>query len=120
MALDRFVYWKKNKRSPSLKRLREVLEDYLGDAAVKVELADRNRIIALLRGRPTFPFRRVHGYKDMGRVFEKQDERWIEVYRHTGAIDVITRLSDEYTNVVAEGFAKLCARFWQGRYKHPD
>jgi hypothetical protein len=45
----------------------------------------------------------------------RESERWIEVYVGDDNIDVITRRCDDITNVIAEGFAKLCARHWQGR-----
>jgi hypothetical protein len=116
MGIDRFVYWKK-KLGPSLKETKATLEDYLGGAALSVTIDvvnDPNRIIALLHGKPSFPFRRNKEVGKSREMTEQHDERWLEVYWTKGSIDVITRMTDEYTNVVAEGFAALCARFWQG------
>jgi hypothetical protein len=73
------------------------------------------RIMVLLKGRPSFPFRRrpqTAGYREAA---EQHTERWFEVFWTKKDIDVITRQTDEYTNVVAEGFTALCARFWQGK-----
>lgn len=42
-------------------------------------------------------------------------ERWMEVFWCDGGIDVVTRLADEYTNNIAEGFAELAKRFWGGK-----
>jgi hypothetical protein len=41
-------------------------------------------------------------------------ERWFEVWVGQDCIDVITRMMDEVTNNIAQGFAKLCARWWEG------
>lgn len=112
MAIDRFIHWRK--RRPSKIQIQRVLEDYLGDAMVRL-FVDGGRITVLLHGKPSFPFKRL---REMGKYREGQeahDERWFEVYCTNTNIDVITRMTDEYTNVVAEGFAVLCARFWEGK-----
>jgi hypothetical protein len=111
MAIDRFVNWKK--KGPSLARVKAVLRDYLGEGAVKIT-ADEHRITALLVGKPSYPFKSIKAYSKYREATEVHDERWIEVYVTKGNIDVITRMTDEYTNVVAEGFAVLAARFWNG------
>lgn len=111
MGIDRFVKWKKTK--PSLKSVMAVLRDYLGEGAVRIT-ADEHRITALLVGKPSYPFKSVKAYAKYREASETHDERWIEVYVTKKNIDVITRQTDEYTNVVAEGFAVLAARFWGG------
>lgn len=115
MALDRFVYFNLKKGGcPKLETIRDTLEDYLGGATKSVTV-DGQRIFAVLHGKPSFPFRRIH---DMGKYTEASEiheERWIEVYCTQTSIDVITRMTDEYTNTVADGFAELCARFWNGK-----
>lgn len=115
MAIDRFIYWKRRGPRPSVSDVRTVLQDYLGDAASKVAVKDRTRVIAELRGDPRFPFRRMPGYEGDARSSELHGHRWIEVYVAADNIDVITRMADEYTNVVADGFATLAARFWEGK-----
>lgn len=116
MALDRFVYWRE-KPGPSLDDIKTVLEDYLGGAAVEVSV-NHFHILAKLHGRPQFPFRRVPEYDKLAPASEQQEERWFEIYvdPKRGHIDVITRMTDEYTNIVAEGFAQLAARFWKGKH----
>jgi hypothetical protein len=111
MALDRFVRFKS--KAPRLHLVRRTLEDYLGGAAEKV-YTDGFRIYAVLRGKPSFPFRRMRGMKRFAATSEAYDERWLEVYVDKKYIDVITRMTDEYTNNVAEGFARLCERYWHG------
>jgi hypothetical protein len=118
MGIDRFVTWPKGKghERPTLDMIRETLEDYLGGAMEKIDIVDGVRIVAVLKGRPSFPFRRQAGLPPGFReATEQHTERWIEVFWTKKDIDVITRQTDEYTNVVAEGFAALCARFWQGK-----
>lgn len=114
MGIDRFVRFKRGNR-PSKRHLVLVLEDYLGDAVNKVDADDRNRVLVWLEGRPSFPFRRMPKMRQYACASEVHTERWFEVYIAANHIDVITRQTDEYTNVVAEGFADLCARFWQGK-----
>lgn len=123
MAIDRFVYFK-HRKGPKIQDLKTVLEDYLGSAGIYVEFAvhDKDcRIMAMLPGKPNFPFKRIKGYEDMGRPCECHQERWFEVYWHSSRkIDVITRQTDEFTNVVAQGFAELCARFWKGEVERDE
>lgn len=114
MAIDRFITWNSARKAPKFKELKAVLEDYLSGAAVKVD-EDGQRIYAILQGKPSFPFKRIPTYERDGAYQEQHDERWIEVYWSVGSIDVITRMTDEYTNGVAEGFATLVARFWKGK-----
>lgn len=114
MGIDRFVRFKRGKR-PSKRHLVLVLEDYLGGAANKIDTDDRHRILVWLEGRPSFPFRRIPKMREYACASEVHLERWFEVYISASYIDIITRQTDEYTNVVAEGFADLCARFWQGK-----
>lgn len=82
-----------------------ILEDYLGFTAAEI---DGRRITASIPGVPSFPFKR------MGHTHTfSQNERWIEVFYHDDCIDVITRLTDEFTNAVAEGFYALMLRYFQ-------
>jgi len=115
MAQDRFVYWKKKK--PTVKELRCLLEDYLGGAMAQIQdtvAGSRNPWWAIkLAGRPSAPWRRVKGYKNLAACMEMQKERWFEVCVSSNSIDVMTRLGDEYTSVVAEGFASLVARMYE-------
>lgn len=113
MGIDRFVYFKRGK-TPKMSLVKRTLEDYLSGAATKV-YTDGYRVYAVLHGKPSFPFRRIRGMKKYAASSEAYDERWFEVYVDKKYVDVITRMTDEYTNQVAEGFAALCARYWEGR-----
>ncbi len=42
-------------------------------------------------------------------------ERWFEVFADSEQFDVITREMDEITNAIANGFAQLAARLWDGK-----
>ncbi len=107
MAIDRFLKWKD--KVPSIKEVAIILEDYLGKGA-KVELQDK-RIFGTVPGTPSFPFKRV--VEGMGKEFNDQNERWIEIYMDEKDIDIITRGQDEFTNNVAQGFYELIKRFYQ-------
>jgi hypothetical protein len=71
-------------------------------------------------GKPSYPFRRHKGFEKYAPAVEQHEERWFEVYVEKHQIDVITRQTDEYTNVVAEGFAALCRRCWHGKPKDDE
>lgn len=116
MAIDRFVRWLVER--PTMSLLRMTLEDYLGNALFDLHI-DGKRITARLIGKPSFPFRRHVGYKKMTAASEQREERFFEVYVEKDHIDVITRQTDEFTNVVAAGFAELCRRRWQGKAGEP-
>ena len=119
MACDRFIYFKRG-QVPSREDVGKVLEDYLGALlATNDWQADKaphksGRWMAKLTGSKSWPFRRVE--HDAQCPWEPHtQERWIEVYIDTNNIDVITRRQDELVSNVADGFAKLVARYWQGK-----
>lgn len=117
MGIDRFVYW--NKRRPTKLEIQQVLEDYLGTVLTNIYV-EGPRITVLLQGKPRFPFRRIAEMASYTEAQEQHDRRAIEVYWTNKSIDVITRMTDEFTNVVAEGFAALAARFWEGKREASD
>lgn len=118
MAIDRFIHWKRRK-GPTVKVVQHTLEDYLGEVALRVEAVVHKdgsaHIRALLKGKPSFPFKRIPEMRNYHEGQEMHDERWLEVYWTRRSIDIITRFTDEFTMVVAEGFADLAARFWEGK-----
>lgn len=114
MAIDRFVRFEKGK-APSLKDVQLALEDFLG-AVGTVEAVGNDLLMAKLVGEGTFPFKRL-GETDL--LSNRSGQRCFTIQTGRRAIDVITRQQDELTNVLADGFAKLVARYWNGKYD-PD
>jgi hypothetical protein len=124
MSLDRFV-WFENEKVPSKTNIGKVLEDYFGAIAQNIYWRD-DRWTVLLVGYKSWPFRRVVDVEDptmrlIAGTFEKEsvEDRWIEVIMSEQCIDVLTRHQDEATNRLADGFAKLIARFWKGTQETP-
>lgn len=119
MAADWFVDFPKGK-VPSKEDVGKALEDYLGAYAEGIHW-DGNRWFAKLVGTKSWPFKRLEADSRFAARYEEEakEPRWIEVFIDTNNIDVITRRSDEATNNLAEGFAKLLARYWQGK-RRPD
>lgn len=115
MALDRFVYWKKNKDKPTKDQVEQVIRDYLGEVMTSLKW-EGDRFFVCLVGKTTAPLKSV-ATEDMRRIVTSNDgeERYIEVWPSDDCLDVMTRRSDEFTNNVADGLAKIFARFWQGR-----
>jgi hypothetical protein len=113
MARDRFVYWLAE--APSIHDIQRALEDYLGAAGDIA--ADGFRFVAWLTGTSSHPMRRILPHDTRVRAFAEQasQTRAFEVIVADDHLDVITRMGDEYTNVVAEGFAAFAARYWRGR-----
>jgi len=112
MSQDRFVTF--DKRKPTRDEVESVLRNYFDEAA-DIKWAD-DRWIATLPGKWSFPFVEIVGYSPRPREIA---ERWIEVYvgkrSKVGNLDVITRQQDEYTNVLADGLARMFARYWEGK-----
>jgi len=115
MARDRFIWFKGEHKVPSKDDVQSVLTHFIGEAGTVEWRKDQSRFYMVLQGDPSWPFTDMdlgvhnpHG-EDKGR------SRWIEVYMGKDNIDVMTRMMDEYTNTVADGVAKMIARFWQGQ-----
>lgn len=113
MALDRFVYWKE--RCPTFQEVQHVLEDFFNGAAEVRRSTDR--WICTLPGAPQSPLHRVDRLLVEAPDAHADGERWIEVFMHEDSLDIITRMADEYTNALAEGLARIFARYWQGKYQ---
>lgn len=113
MSLDRYVHW--NEKKPTREEVQHVLEDYLGGPeTADVRQEQETWWTCGLPGKPTHPFART---PNAPQVTPEHQERWFEVTYDDDRLTITTRAADEFTNVVAEGFAKLCARFWQGRFE---
>lgn len=111
MGIDRFVHWRD--KGPSLETVKAVLRDYIGADSCAIS-SNGKRIVAVLNGRPSYPFKSIPEYKKLQAAAEQRGERSIEVFVTKKNIDIITRQTDEFTNVVADGFSMLAARFWGG------
>ena len=114
MSLDRYVNFKTKK--PTKEQLQMILEDYLGGIG-EIECHSSRWFVAL-PGKPSFPFRRLDGLEDYQAMYSQADGRYFEVYINLEPaadnpnIDVLTRVADEFTNNVAQGFAELIARYF--------
>jgi len=71
-----------------------------------------------LRGEMSFALRRAEDVPIERKIVwgdrVKEDRlRWFEVYMYENDLRVVTRSTDEVTTAVADGFAVLCAKFWE-------
>lgn len=112
MAYDRFVNW--TDKRPTRKEVQHVLEDYFAEAATKIAWS-KDRFFIDLVGTHTNPLRRMKDAHESARLDPEpgHEGRLIEVWLSKTSLDVMTRHGDEFTNRVADGLAKLFARFWQ-------
>jgi hypothetical protein len=111
MACDRFVYWKNGKK-PTKDEVAKVLTNFFAGGAESITW-EMDRFFVTLHGNITHPLTGIEGalVHPSGREAEC---RWIEVHLARTNLDVITRQSDEFTNCLAGGLARLFARFWEG------
>jgi len=100
MALNRFVAWEKIR--PTGKELLEVLQTFMGGAG-EIE-NDNDRYYITIPGQQS----PIWAQKNENR------QRWFEVVSNHAYVNVITRQGDELTNGIAETFADVCAKRWQG------
>jgi len=126
MGWDRRVSWKPGEVMPSLEELRLTLEGYLGDLGVIETLGHHNSMQALFIANyrdggncvGSFPFHHVTSVPEDFRSAQQRHfvsrERWFEVTLDDEEVVITTRQQDEFTNVVATGYATLVARFWHG------
>lgn len=114
MALDRIIKWREKK--PTRAELRTVFEAFFGGAATYKD--EKDRLFITLPGKNTFPFRSI--VERPYHPCEEHPDRWIEVWYNPslGGIDIITRQSDEYTNVLARGMADMLVRFYEAEKKY--
>lgn len=104
MATDRIWAWGAPEgEAPDLDDVYEALLDYFHVEACWERLS---------RG-PHRIFVTLSGYNQRF-ADEPPEERFIEIYVDDDHLDVITRMQDDYTCAVADGFYKHIARRWQG------
>ena len=113
MACDRFIRFGKGK-VPSKEDVGKALEDYLGATMTNIKWVNGSWCAQLV-GSKSWPFRRLETSRIAERYeHEAKESRGIEVFIAKDNIDVITRQQDELTMNIADGFAKLVARYWHG------
>jgi len=112
MAWDRFIH--KCQKKPTKRVLRIAAEDYLGDLLQEIRWMG-DRWIVTIKGERSHPFKRLVDPKILFLDQEPKDGRWFEIWVKGKTVDIITRRQDELTNNIASGFARLVARFWEGK-----
>lgn len=113
MASDRFVNWKGGKK-PTREEVKWVVEDFLGEVAKEVTWS-RDRFFVTLVGKHSDPLKRVVD-SPLTRLEPEPgwEGRHLEVVLSKCNLDVLTRRQDEFTMRVADGLAKVFARYWEG------
>ena len=115
MATDRFIITCTGELD--IESVFEMLEDYLGDALVEKTWLSHQRVVAQIAGKLSWPLRRQAHASETHRFFWAEQQhrvRAIEVVVVVGVIDVMTRQMDAFTMDLASGFARRCARFFNG------
>lgn len=108
MARDVVIRWQG--QGPTQEQLTCVVEDFFAGIATKTAW-DADRFFVTLPGPTHGAFSRL---PDLEVIRMPSDERWIEVWPSDDCLYVMTRMMDEVTNVLADGFAELLARVWDG------
>lgn len=120
MSCDRFVYWTEDRPTPD--QLFAITRDFFGDTATVTRKA--NGTIYAKMGARSEPLAAVSEYVAKGVELEKAfpvrpQTRCIELFPHDNSVDVITRLADEFTDALADGLARLLARYYRARLDDP-
>jgi hypothetical protein len=114
VSLDRFIRWPLGP-APTREQILPLLEDYFGGAAAIRDGGDRYYID--LPGVGGSALRHAVPERASCLMLEK---RWIEVWRGSDSVDVITRGADEYTNGLAARLAETIAQAWGGEENDPE
>ena len=116
MAYDRLVYWgKKKKDRPTFDEIGEALRRYINIPDMVTEDKEHSTFFAKLPGAAKNVFSWGSEEVESQMYQPPRDQRWFEVYVNKDYVDVLTRLQDEFTSNVADGFAKAIARRWSGK-----
>lgn len=118
MAYDRFITWPDNSQRPSPEEVEKALRRYIHLGGT-VSKRDGSWLDAVLPGEPRYVFKDWADEEALKRGGNKGGERWFEVFvptNLTSTYSIITRTADEFTNAVADGFASLVARRWDGKW----
>ena len=108
------MYW--GERKPDQVQFNTFLEDFFGGAAMW-SWTGPGRATVRLPGRSSHPFGRLVDFPMAAPVHA---ERWIEVILTAESVDILTRMQDEYTGVLADGMAAAIERFWQGTWRNRE
>lgn len=113
MSLDRFIYWREKK--PTSVEIANFLTNYMGSAQKDFKYdytLGQHCWTVGVPGVGCNPLCRLAGTEDAS-----QGERWFEVYLTDDSLDVLTRMQDQFTNAIAEGFAEMIARWYEAERK---
>ncbi len=133
MSLDRFIRWKTKRPEwgdPTIEKLATVARDFLGPRWT-VKISNECWITCETDDHMTFALRSEHDDliedgRNKGRpsgdvqheAMQKQTRGFNVFFLvKNGKIDqtsVITRMADEYTGALADGYAAMIARWWNG------
>lgn len=110
MPSDRFIRFKENR--PTQEQIRYVVEDYFHGISTKIDWSG-DRFFVDLHGDPSHPLRRIVPKFPEGFLHES---RMIEIFvsKSCDTIDVMTRCQDRITCVIADGFVRVVANYWDG------
>lgn len=107
MSIDRIFYWTEE-RKPTFEQVVMIAEDFVGNPAYKID-NEKQKVILAVPGTASFPFRRIR--PDFAQTFPSE-QRWLEIFYYDDHYDVVTRMQDEFTGVVADGLAKAIRRYF--------
>ena len=121
MSLDRFIRWgpAPSWGSPTTERIAKVAEDFLGPGwRVRAHGGGNPERLVWVECVSRFEKQSYHLTSQQPEKIPlasemAERERAFEVF-HDGHTSVITRQCDAYTDRVADGFAALIARWWNG------
>lgn len=111
MGRDRFVYWRK--APPTREAVLHTAREFFGPSALVDD--DGGDCVTFVIGPQESNVN--HPLATYARENDEGRGRWVELWFHDGkrtAVNVETRMSDAFTNYVADGFAVTLAAFYGG------
>ncbi len=103
-------------KSPTPDQIGEALRNYINESGTIIWNHVCARWFVTLVGTSRRAFPRPGDAEEFGPGFESRE---FEVYPSLGAsepyVDVMTRFADDFTSIIARGFAEIIARQWNGR-----
>lgn len=127
MSVDRFITWGP-KSEVTAEKIAQTARDFLGShwkVGVESMATGTDWITASCEVQCSHHAKSIYPDAERFRfAFEGDQERFFEVYfpreeLGRGRTSVITRQTDRYTSCLADEFARIIAKFWDGEVEWP-
>lgn len=117
MGQDRFIRWPDDAERPSVEELERCLARYINQSGTVKR--DGVWLTATLIGEPCQVWLPELDDQEWETGGCKNGERWFEMFCDPkSTYSVITRHADQFTNALADGWTRLVAIHWKGKWEN--